>query len=54
VKDSLFALGAHAFRAALSQGTSRPVIVCHHGSQGLSAENHLMAEYFASRGYGFV
>lgn len=31
-----------------------PVIVYHHGSQGSSAENSIMAEYFASRGYIFV
>lgn len=28
-----------------------PVIVYHHGGQGLSDENFVMAEYFASRGY---
>ena len=31
-----------------------PVIVYHHGGQGLSDENFLMAEFFASRGYIFV
>ena len=31
-----------------------PVILYHHGSQGLSDENFIMAEYFASRGYIFV
>jgi pimeloyl-ACP methyl ester carboxylesterase len=28
-----------------------PVIVYHHGSQGLSDENFILAEYFSSRGY---
>lgn len=28
-----------------------PVIVYHHGGQGLSDENFILAEYFASRGY---
>ena len=31
-----------------------PVIVYHHGSQGLSDENFVMAESFASKGYAFV
>lgn len=31
-----------------------PTIVYHHGSQSFSFENHLMAEYFASRGFVFI
>jgi dienelactone hydrolase len=31
-----------------------PVIIYHHGSQGLSEENYLMAEYFASQGFIFI
>lgn len=31
-----------------------PLIVYHHGSQGLSYENSIMAEYFASLGYIFI
>lgn len=31
-----------------------PVIVYHHGTQGLSDENFFMAEFFASRGYVFI
>ncbi len=31
-----------------------PVIVYHHGAQGHSDENYVMAEYFASRGYVFI
>ena len=38
----------------LKQYTNFPVIVYHHGNQGPSDENYLMAEYFASRGYIFV
>ncbi|MCH2225100.1 MAG: alpha/beta hydrolase, partial [Crocinitomicaceae bacterium] len=38
----------------IRQDTNFPVIVYHHGNQGPSDENYLMAEYFASRGYVFV
>lgn len=31
-----------------------PVIIYHHGSQGTSEENYVMAEYFASKGYIFI
>jgi len=31
-----------------------PVIVYHHGNQGLSVENTIMGEYFASKGYSFI
>ena len=31
-----------------------PIIVYHHGSQGLSTENAIMGEYFASKGFIFV
>ncbi len=34
--------------------TNRPIIVYHHGAQGYSGENVLMAEYFASKGYIFL
>jgi pimeloyl-ACP methyl ester carboxylesterase len=54
VKDSLFALGTHAFRAGLPLDAGRPVIVYHHGSQGLSDENVWMAEYFAENGFVFL
>lgn len=43
-----------AFRAWLEHPANAPVIVYHHGSQGLTDENRWMAEYFASRGYVFV
>lgn len=54
VKDSLFALGTHAFRAHLPLTASRPVILYHHGSQGLCDENVGMAEYFAENGFVFL
>lgn len=34
--------------------TAYPVIVYHHGSQGLSDENSTMAEFFASHGFIFI
>ncbi|HEY0978781.1 MAG TPA: hypothetical protein VGE21_15015 [Flavobacteriales bacterium] len=54
VKDSLFGLGTHAYPAALPTGTSHPVIVYHHGSQGFSDENVWMAEHFAENGFIFL
>ncbi|HRE75220.1 MAG TPA: hypothetical protein PK798_10790 [Flavobacteriales bacterium] len=43
-----------ALRSESSSITKYPVIVYHHGSRGLSDENYLMAEYFASQGYIFI
>lgn len=37
--------------APLNRENEYPVIVYHHGSQGLADENFILAEYFASRGY---
>lgn len=54
VKDSLFALSTHAYRAELPLDASRPVILYHHGSQGLSDENVWMAEHFAENGFIFL
>ncbi|MBL7983163.1 MAG: hypothetical protein JNL52_15285 [Flavobacteriales bacterium] len=54
VKDSLFSLGTHAHRAAFPARVDRPVVVYHHGSQGLSDENVWMAEYFAENGFLFL
>ena len=54
VKDSLFALSTHARRAPFPRGTDRPVVVYHHGSQGLSDENVWMAEHFAENGFIFL
>lgn len=38
----------------IQKKTKFPVIVYHHGTQGVSDENYVMAEYFASKGYIFV
>lgn len=54
VKDSLFALVTHASRADLPMQGSLPVIVYHHGSQGMSDENVRMAEHFAEHGFLFL
>lgn len=54
VKDALLDLPTHSCRAPIERAARNPVIVYHHGSQGLSDENLWMAEYFASRGYVFL
>ncbi|MCW5898573.1 MAG: hypothetical protein KIT10_04825 [Flavobacteriales bacterium] len=54
VKDSLFALSTHARRAPFPRNTDRPVVVYHHGAQGLSDENVWMAEHFAENGFIFL
>jgi dienelactone hydrolase len=41
-------------RSKIGSTLPYPVIVYHHGSQGLSYENSIMAEYFASNGYVFI
>jgi hypothetical protein len=43
-----------SIRKPLKEKLNYPVILYHHGSQGLPDENFAMAEYFASRGYIFV
>ena len=53
-KDSLFVLGTRAIKAELPMHGSRPVIVYHHGAQGLSDENAGMAEHFAANGFVFL
>ena len=54
VLDSLKALPTRGHRARMPERSDAPVIVYHHGSQGLPDENVWMAEYFASHGYVFV
>ncbi len=54
VMDSLFALPTKAHRATLPTTLDFPVVVYHHGSQGLSDENVRMAEHFAANGFVFV
>jgi len=41
-------------RSRLGSKLDFPVILYHHGSQGISYENFVMAEYFASKGYVFI
>lgn len=41
-------------RSTIDSTLDFPVIVYHHGSQGISFENSVMAEYFASNGYVFI
>ena len=41
-------------KKAFRQVLDYPIIVYHHGAQGNSYENYLMAEYFASRGFVFI
>lgn len=43
-----------SIRTTLPKALNLPIIVYHHGSQGRSDENSVMAEYFASRGYIFI
>ena len=47
-------LPTRSIRMKYSGELNFPVIVYHHGSQSFSFENHLMAEYFASRGFVFI
>ncbi len=54
VIDSLFALPTKAHRATRPTTLDFPVVVYHHGSQGLSDENVRMAEHFAANGFVFV
>lgn len=58
VKTQLFEqlkqIETRSIRASLPSQLDYPVIVYHHGSQGLSNENSIMAEYFASLGYIFI
>lgn len=41
-------------RKKLSEVLHYPVIIYHHGNQGSSIENSVMAEFFASHGYIFI
>jgi pimeloyl-ACP methyl ester carboxylesterase len=54
VMDSLFALPTRAQRVPMPVSMDAPVVIYHHGSQGLSDENVAMAEYFAANGFAFV
>jgi hypothetical protein len=54
VLELIKSLDTKSLKAALPESMDFPVIVYHHGSRGQSYENHLMAEYFAERGYIFI
>ncbi|MCB9184989.1 MAG: hypothetical protein H6591_13860 [Flavobacteriales bacterium] len=54
VKEAMLDLPTRCVRAPVEGKSTHPVIVYHHGSQGLSDENLWMAEYFVSRGYVFI
>lgn len=54
ILDKIQNLATRSSRVKLNSTLQYPVIVYHHGSQGLSNENFIMAEYFASHGYIFI
>ncbi|MAL59221.1 MAG: hypothetical protein CMC14_04160 [Flavobacteriaceae bacterium] len=54
VLDTLKKTRTKSIRHPLTTTTEFPVILYHHGGQGLPDENYIMAEYFASRGYIFI
>lgn len=54
VQEVLKTVKTKSQKATLPEKSEYPVIFYHHGAQGLSDENYLMAEYFASHGYLFV
>jgi len=54
VLEKINRLATISHRSAIGAKLDYPVIVYHHGSQGLSSENTVMAEYFASHGYVFI
>lgn len=54
ILDKIKSQKTRSIQASLPADIDYPVIVYHHGSQGMSDENSIMAEYFASRGYIFI
>lgn len=54
VLDTLKKMPTISIRHQLDTKTEFPIIIYHHGGQGLPDENYIMAEYFASRGYIFI
>lgn len=54
VLDTLKKIPTKSIRHQLDTKTEFPIIIYHHGGQGLPDENYIMAEYFASRGYIFI
>ena len=51
VLDTLNKYETSSYLSKIETNTDFPVIIYHHGAQGLSDENFVLAEYFASRGY---
>lgn len=47
-------LTTRSVRAPISSSTDFPVIIYHHGALSHPAENYIMAEYFASKGFMFI
>jgi len=54
ILNQLLLMPTRSVRLKPDDLTNFPAIVYHHGAQGISDENHIMAEYFASRGYVFI
>jgi len=54
VLDTIRTLPSISHYAPIKETLNFPVIIYHHGSQGFADENHIMAEYFASKGYIFI
>jgi len=54
VLDTLMSSRTKSSFSRIENKSDFPVIVYHHGGQGLSDENFILAEYFASRGYVVV
>ena len=52
--DAVLQIETRSRKAVIETKPDFPAIVYHHGSQGLSDENAIMAEYFASHGYIFI
>lgn len=54
IQQKIELLLSRSIRSSFDSVLNYPVIVYHHGSQGLSYENSIMAEFFASNGYIFI
>jgi len=54
ILEKIKLISTRSIRSKIDTIPNCPVIVYHHGSQGLSYENSIMAEFFASNGYVFI
>ncbi len=54
VLEAIKLIETKSTRKAIKDQLNFPVIVYHHGSQSMAEENHIMAEYFASKGFIFI